>query len=91
MQVGMTDFENIPLGTSIDDYMASEVLPWAEDAYVDESYRDGQDGDVGVVGYEINFNRFFYRYQPPRDLAAIDADLTAIEHDIATILNEAME
>ena len=32
-------------------------------------------GQVGIVGYEINFNRYFYVYQPPRPLAEIDADL----------------
>ncbi|WP_109798939.1 MULTISPECIES: class I SAM-dependent DNA methyltransferase [Novosphingobium] len=84
----LTDFENVPLGTSIDNYMASEVLPWAADAYVDLSFRDEQDRDVGVVGYEINFNRYFYRYQPPRDLEVIDAELKAIEADIAALLNE---
>ncbi|WP_022673739.1 type I restriction-modification system subunit M [Novosphingopyxis baekryungensis] len=88
---GLTDFENVPLGTSIDDYMASEVLPWAEDAFVDQSFCDSQDEVVGVVGYEINFNRYFYRYQPPRDLEKIDADLKAVEADIASLLDEVTE
>ena len=84
----LTDFESVPLETSIDDYMASEVLPWAADAYVDQSYRDEQDKGIGVVGYEINFNRYFYAYQPPRDLDAIDEDLKAVEADIAAALAE---
>jgi len=87
----LTDFENVPLGTAIEDYMATEVLPWAADAYVDPTYRDEQDKGVGVVGYEINFNRYFYEYQPPRDLEAIDADLKAVEADIATVLAEVTE
>jgi type I restriction enzyme M protein len=44
----LTDFENIPLGTDIQDYMAQEVLPHAHDAYVDETFRDEYDGQVGV-------------------------------------------
>lgn len=87
----LTDFENVPLGMTIEDFMASEVLPWAGDAYVDHSYRDEQDKGIGVVGYEINFNRYFYEYQPPRDLEAIDADLKAVEADIATVLAEVTE
>ncbi|WP_067105343.1 type I restriction-modification system subunit M [Sphingopyxis granuli] len=87
----LTDFENVPLGMTIEDFMASEVLPWAGDAYVDRSYRDEQDKGIGVVGYEINFNRYFYEYQPPRDLEAIDADLKAVEADIASVLAEVTE
>lgn len=87
----LTDFENVPLGTTIEDYMDSEVLPWAGDAYVDQSYCDDQDEGVGIVGYEINFNRYFYRYQPPRELEAIDADLKAVEADIAALLDEVTE
>ncbi|WP_417249909.1 type I restriction-modification system subunit M [Celeribacter sp.] len=87
----LTDYENVPLGTDIHDYLATEVLPHAEDAYIDETYRDETDGEVGVVGYEINFNRYFYEYQPPRDLEDIDADLKAVEAEIAGLLSEVTE
>jgi type I restriction enzyme M protein len=52
----LTDYENVPLGTEIRDYLATEVLPHAEDAYIDEFYCDEQDGGIGIVGYEINSN-----------------------------------
>ncbi|MGC1496299.1 MAG: class I SAM-dependent DNA methyltransferase [Sulfitobacter sp.] len=84
----LTDFENVPLGTSIHDYLAVEVLPHAVDAYIDESFVDETDGGVGVVGYEINFNRYFYEYQPPRALEDIDAELKAVEAEIAAVLAE---
>lgn len=87
----LTDFENIPLGIDIRDYMGQEVLPHAYDAYVDETFRDEYDGQVGVVGYEINFNRYFYEYQPPRDLEDIDAELKAVEAEIAAVLAEVTE
>ena len=87
----LTDYENVPMGTDIHDYLATEVLPHAEDAYIDETYRDETDGEVGIVGYEINFNRYFYEYQPPRDLEEIDADLNAVEAEIAAILAEVTE
>ena len=87
----LTDYENVPLNTPIGAYMAAEVLPHAQDAYVDESYRDERDGEVGVVGYEINFNRYFYEFQPPRELHLIDADLKAVEAEIASVLTEVTE
>ncbi|WP_237274069.1 HsdM family class I SAM-dependent methyltransferase [Sulfitobacter sp. M22] len=87
----MTDFENVPLATDIQDYLATEVLPHAEDAYIDETYKDEADEGVGIVGYEINFNRYFYEYQPPRDLEEIDAELNAVEERIAAMLAEVTE
>lgn len=68
--------------------MAREVTPFVPDAWVDENYRDARDGEIGRVGYEINFNRYFYRYVPPRPLAEIDAELKTLETEIAGILKE---
>ncbi|EIK52633.1 type I restriction-modification system, M subunit [Stutzerimonas stutzeri TS44] len=84
----LREFENVPLKESIDDYFAREVLPHVPDAWIDTSKTDAKDGQVGIVGYEINFNRYFYVYQPPRALAEIDADLKAVEAEIAALLGE---
>ena len=80
--------ENVPLDQDINDYFKREVLPHVSDAWIDESKRDEKDGQIGIVGYEINFNRYFYQYQPPRKLEDIDADLKAVEAEIAALLNE---
>jgi len=74
---GLRDNENVPLGESVYDYFEREVQPHVPDAWIDESKRDEQDGEVGVVGFEIPFNRHFYVFQPPRPLAEIDRDLKA--------------
>ncbi|SIS21579.1 type I restriction enzyme M protein [Aquipseudomonas alcaligenes] len=74
---GLRDNENVPLGESAYDYFEREVKPHVPDAWIDESKRDEQDGEVGVVGFEIPFNRHFYVFQPPRPLAEIDRDLKA--------------
>jgi len=50
--------------------------------------RDEKDGQVGIVGYEINFNRHFYRYTPPRPLEEIEADIRGIETDIMRMLSK---
>lgn len=80
--------ENVPLNQDIYAYFAREVLPHVADAWIDESKRDEKDGEIGIVGYEINFNRYFYQYVPPRNLADIDADLKAVEAEIAALLGE---
>ena len=43
---------------------------------------------MGKVGYEINFNRYFYQYQPPRELEDIEADIRDLEKDILAMLRE---
>ena len=55
---------------------------------IDRDKRDEKDGEVGVVGYEINFNRYFYRYTPPRPLEEIEAEIKVIEGDIVRMLGE---
>ena len=87
----LRDHELVPLGEDWRDYVQREVLPFVPDAWVDESYTDAQDGGVGRVGYEINFNRYFYKYVPPRPLAEIDAELKALEAEIAGLLQEVVE
>ena len=52
---------------------------------------DEQDGGIGKVGYEINFNRVFFQYQPPRPLKEIDAELDAVEKRILKLLKEVVE
>jgi type I restriction enzyme M protein len=74
---GLRDNENVPLGESVYDYFEREVKPHVPDAWIDESKRDAQDGEVGIVGFEIPFNRHFYVFQPPRPLEEIDRDLKA--------------
>jgi len=74
---GLRDNENVPLGESVYEYFAREVIPHVPDAWIDESKTDALDGEVGIVGFEIPFNRHFYVFQPPRPLIDIDRDLKA--------------
>jgi type I restriction enzyme M protein len=78
----------VPLKEDWRTYFGREVTPFLPDAWVDETYRDDTDKGVGRVGYEINFNRYFYRYVPPRPLEEIDAELKALEVEIAMLLKE---
>ncbi|WP_165743622.1 class I SAM-dependent DNA methyltransferase [Pseudoalteromonas sp. Z9A6] len=84
----LRDNENVPLTESVDNYFAREVLPHVPNAWIDTKKTDEQDGEVGIVGYEIPFNRHFYEYVPPRSLIEIDADLDKVSSDIMQLLNE---
>jgi type I restriction enzyme M protein len=84
----LRDTESVPLGQDIYEYFEREVLPHVPDAWINESIRDLLDGSVGKVGYEINFNRYFYRYTPPRPLEEIEAEIRALEAEIMEMLRE---
>ena len=79
----LRDYENVPLKEDVDEYLRREVLPHVPDAWEDESKTK--------IGYEINFNRYFYQYTPPRPLTEIESDLKRIEDEIAAILAEVTE
>lgn len=87
----LRDHELVPLKEDWREYLDREVKPFVPDAWVDEGYTDGLDNGVGRVGYEINFNRYFYTYVPPRPLEEIDAELSALEVEIAGLLQEVVE
>lgn len=81
----LKDTENIPFGTSFEDYMNSEVLPYAPETWIDESVTDTgrlADGKVGVVGTNISFNRFFYHYEEPRKPEDIATEIRALEKSL---------
>ncbi|HEU5378678.1 MAG TPA: class I SAM-dependent DNA methyltransferase [Ktedonobacteraceae bacterium] len=80
--------EEIQLTASVDAYFQREVLPYVPDAWISKDFRDEKDGRVGKIGYEINFNRYFYQYQPPRPLAEIEVDIRLLEQDIVKMLRE---
>ena len=77
---GLRDFENVPLKEDVNAYFEREVHPHVPDAWMDR--------DKDKIGYEINFNRHFYKYTPPRPLEEIDADLKKVEEEIMRLLRE---
>ena len=76
----LKDYENIPLKEDIQSFFEREVIPFADDAW--------WNADETKIGYEINFNKYFYQYTPPRNKADIAADLFAIEHETENLLKE---
>lgn len=76
----LRDTENVPLSEDVEEYFKREVLPHAPDAWIDHAKTK--------VGYEIPFNRHFYVFEPPRDLAEIDADLKQCTDRIMTMIQK---
>lgn len=76
----LRDTENVPLKESIQAYFEREVLPHVPDAWIDHQKTK--------VGYEIPFNRHFYKYVPPRSLGQIDIDLKTVTAEIVALLDE---
>ena len=79
----LRDFENVPLADDVESYFEREFRPHVPDAWIDRS--------KDKIGYEINFNRHFYKYTPPRPLEEIDADLKKAEEEIMRLLGEVTE
>ena len=78
----LRDTEQVPLKEQggIEAFLRREVLPYSADAwYRPERVR---------IGYEVNFNRYFYKRQPMRTLEEIRGDIVALESEMAGLLDE---
>lgn len=82
----LRDAERVPLRESVAAYFAHEVAPYWPDAWIARDGVDAHDGGLGAIGYEINVNRVFFRYTPPRDPAEIDKELAAVERRVLELL-----
>ena len=76
----LRDTENVPLVQDIDRYFEREVLPYAEDAWIDKKKTK--------VGYEIPMTRYFYEYQAPEEVEDIVARIHVLEADISASLEK---
>ena len=78
----LRDHERVPLTENINDYYQREVKPHVPDSWIDR--------EKDKVGYEINFNRYFYQYTPLRSLKEITDELLALERKSENLLNEVL-
>jgi len=76
----LRDNEKIPLKDDVEEYFKQEVLPHVPDAWMDRS--------KDKVGYEINFTKYFYRYEQLRPLEDIKTDILALEGETEGLLKE---
>jgi len=84
----LRDSENVPLSENVVSYFEREVKPFVPDAWIEPDAADEKDGGAGKVGYEVNFNRVFFKYEAPRPLEEIDAELEQVERRILELLQK---
>ena len=91
----LKDFENVPFTEDFDAYMQREVLPFAPDTWIDETVVDWGtatkkiplgDRKIGVVGTNISFNKYFYKYNKPGDPKAIAGEIRKLEEGLESFL-----
>lgn len=76
----LRDYENIPLKEDIYTYFLREVKPHVPEAWINP--------DATKIGYEISFNKYFYRHKPLRTLEEVTADIRALEQESDGLIEE---
>ena len=76
----LRDYENVPLKEAIHAYFLREVKPHVEEAWINL--------EATKIGYEISFNKYFYRHQPLRSLEAVTADILQLEQESDGLIKE---
>ena len=82
----LRDTEQIPLQEEggIEGFLKREVLPWAPDAWYNDDEKSVK------IGYEISFNRYFYKPKPMRKLDEIQVEIQAVEQEAAELLEKVL-
>ena len=76
----LRDTENVPLKENIYDYFLREVQPHVAEAWINL--------DATKIGYEISFNKYFYRHKPLRSIEAVSADILKLEEESEGLIRE---
>jgi len=79
-EADLRDYENVPLKDNIYDYFLREVQPHVAEAWINL--------DATKIGYEISFNKYFYRHQPLRSLEEVSRDILQLEEESEGLIRE---
>lgn len=79
----LEDIENIPLKMDIDTFFNEEVKKYYPDAWYEP--------DESKIGYEINFNKYFYKFTPPRSSDVILNELRILDKETDSLLKELLK
>jgi type I restriction enzyme M protein len=76
----LRDTENVPLKEAIHAYFLREVKPHVEETWINL--------DATKIGYEISFNKYFYRHKPLRDIEEVTAEILSLEEESEGLIRE---
>ncbi|WP_147205911.1 type I restriction-modification system subunit M [Segetibacter aerophilus] len=76
----LRDTENVPLKDNIYQYFLREVTPHVEEAWINLN--------ATKIGYEISFNKYFYRHKPLRDIEEVTNDILQLEEESEGLIRE---
>ena len=76
----LRDSESVPLSETIHDYFSREVKPHVDEAWIAL--------DSVKIGYEISFNKYFYKHKPLRSLDAVAKDIIDLERQSEGLMAE---
>ncbi|PWK78452.1 type I restriction enzyme M protein [Mucilaginibacter oryzae] len=76
----LRDTENVPLAEDIYTYFLREVKPHVTEAWINL--------DATKIGYEISFNKYFYRHKPLRSLEEVSADILRLEDESEGLIRQ---
>jgi type I restriction enzyme M protein len=79
----LKDVETIPLKQPVHHYFQTEVRPYVKDAWLNL--------DKAQIGYEISFNKVFYRHEPLRSLEEVSADILQLEQETEGLLKQLLQ
>lgn len=79
----LRDTESVPLKENVQDYFLREVAPHVSEAWINL--------DKTKVGFEISFNKYFYRHKPLRTLEEVSADILALEQENEGLIAEILK
>lgn len=90
----LNDTEDIPYTQSFDEYMNSNVLPYAPDTWIDETKKDDgpfKDGKTGIVCTNISFNKYFYHYEEPEAPKKIEDEIEELNKQFVSAMSDLFE
>jgi len=79
----LRDTENVPLKENIYDYFIKEVKPHVSEAWINM--------DATKIGYEISFNKYFYRHKALRSIEDITQDILKLEEESEGLIREILK
>jgi type I restriction enzyme M protein len=87
--IDLRERERVPLGIDVENYFENEIRPYLQNAWINDSskYHDYKDGELGIVGYEIDFDSRFHEYQSPRDPQEITEEINKIAEEIDNLIS----